>query len=135
MRSEAEIRKQVEARLKRWLFLIIDGGGWLSATFILWQTASYRSFGQFSGAVAIFMLLWLGVVGLHFLRTIYVELRDWLVHRAVERERRYYVMSSDAEKPKREADVTRLELTDDGELIEFDDLEAEDSYVQRNDHR
>ncbi len=95
MRSEAEIRKQVEARLKRWLFLIIDGGAWLGAAFILWQTASYRSFGQFSGALALFMLLWLvrrrAALPADDLR----RTARLLGARAVERERRYYVMSSD----------------------------------------
>ncbi len=50
-------------------------------------------------------------------------------------------MASDAEKPKRQAPavrdaaVSRLELTDDGELIDFEDLDNEDSYVPRNGNR
>ncbi len=143
MRSEAEIRKQVEARLKRWLYLIADGGLWLTAVFLYWRGSGggFLNLGQFTGAGSLFLTLWFVAVGLHMLWVLYATLRDWLVGRAVEHERRYYVMSStpdDAEKPKRQAPaahdtaVSRLELTNDGELIEFDDLDAEDSYVPRN---
>src|SRR5664279_3117144 len=72
-----------------------------------------------------FMLAWLGLVGLHTLRVLYVELREWLVRRAVERERQFYVLQDAYEKRKhgesfsRAADDTFPRSTDDGELIDF----------------
>ncbi len=128
MRSDAEIRKQVEDRLKRRLLFVADGGLWLVTMIVLWQVSAYSSFGGFSGVIALIMLAWLGIVGLHFLRTVYVELRDYLVNRAIERERRYYVTRDEYaddtyyEKRKRDSDaaIPRLELNDDGELVDFD---------------
>ena len=141
MRSETEIRKQVEARLRRRGLFVLNGGLWFITGMFLWfGRGVYYFISDYSNTLLNLMLLWTFVLGLHFFFTVYVELREYLVRRAIEQERRYYVMSSsarpdDAEKPKRAADVARLELTDDGELIDFDDLENEDSYVQRNRNR
>ncbi len=85
MRSEAEIRKQVEARLKRWLFLIADGGLWFAAVFFYRSSGGFLNLGQFAGAGSLLLTLWFVVVGLHTLWTFYATLRDWLVaarHRA-----------------------------------------------------
>ncbi len=133
MRSEAEIRKQVEARLRRRGLFALNAILWFASGMFLWLGRGvYYFITDYSNTLLNLMLLWTFVLGLHFLYTVYVELRDWLVGRAVERERRYYVMSGDDEKPKRDAAVARLELTDDGELIdyEFPDL-ADQQKIER----
>lgn len=152
---EAEIRKQVEDRLKRRGLFLADAGLWLMTFLFLWVM---RPEGRFVSAMIFFAFLWTGVLGLHFMRTAYVELRDYLVARAIERERsaerRYYVTAGEPyEKPKR-ADraapptyepstyepSTRLDLNGDGELVDFDfidpDLDPdsgdEEAYGHRN---
>ncbi len=111
MYSEMTIARQVEARLNRRLLLVADGSGW---AFFLW-VFKYTSFAHFEGMAVLLALIWTGVLGLHFLWTVYAELRDWLVQRAIKHEQRFYV----AEKPKRTA-RPRLDLADDGELIDYE---------------
>lgn len=124
MRSEADIRREVEGRLRRRGLFVLNAVLWAGTAALLWITAAYVSFGGFAGLVIWLMIAWAGVVGLHFLRTVYVELREWLVRRAINNERRTYVMRDeyDIEKPKR-ASVSRLEMTDDGELIDFPEID------------
>lgn len=118
MRSEAEIRRQVETRLKRRGLLFLDGGLWLAVVFILSKIMPYSSFGTtLNSLLAVFMFLWTGIIGLHFLRTVYVELREWLVRRAIERERQFFQMRDAHEKRKRDDALPRL--SDDGELFDF----------------
>lgn len=131
MRSEAEIRKQVEDHLKRRLLLVLDGGLWLAAVFFLWRYSITSSLGSFEGLAILFMLGWTGIVGLHTLRTIYVELREYLVKRAIERERRTYVTFSDDETMKRKHDDAIPRLSDDGELIDFEFADAEPRKTDR----
>ena len=117
MYSEIAIARQVEMRLNRRVLLVADAGAWV---FYLW-VFKYTSFAHFEGMAVLIALLWMGVLGLHFLWTIYVELRDWLVRRAIEHERHFYV----AEKPKR-GRVTPPELID----YEFPDL-ADQQKIER----
>ncbi len=104
MYSEIAISRQVEARLNRRVLLVADGSAWM---FFLW-VFKFTSFARFEGMAVLIALIWTGVLGLHFLGMAYIELRDWLVRRAIEHERRAYV----AEKPKR-GRVKRFELIDD----------------------
>lgn len=118
MRSEAEIRSEVLKRFHRWVFLVLNGGLWVAAVFILSQMMPARSFGTtLNGLIVLSMLAWTGLLGLHFLRTIYVELREWLVRRAVERERQLYLAGYFQEKRKRREAPPRL--GDDGDLVDF----------------
>ncbi len=115
MYREISIREQVEARLDRRLLFAADAGAWL---FYLW-VFKYTSFAHFEGMAVFLALIWMGVLGLHFLWTFYAELRDWLVQRAVERERRYaFAQDAIYEKPKR---ARRFELIDDAEFPESAD--------------
>lgn len=120
MRTEFEIRREVERRLRRRGLFVLNGGLWLMVVFILAQIVPYASFGTtLRGLLVLFMLGWTGVVGLHFLRTVYVELREWLVARAIERERAFYQMRDIYEK--RKYDEIPPRLMNDGELIDFPD--------------
>ena len=133
MRSEAEIRKQVEDHLKRRGLWVVDAGLWLLAVFFLWTFMPNVGLSTtFKGLTALFMVAWTGVLGAHTLRTIYVELREYLVRRAIERERRYYVMGDEYGKRKRDEAISRLEVGDDGELVDFPDREQDENYAQRS---
>lgn len=122
MRSEAEIRKQVETRLRRWSLLALNGILWIGVAKLLFVYSQTHSFyGSQSDIIALVMLGWVALVGLHTLRTIYVELREYLVRRAIRQEHERY-----ADKPKR--DETRL--TDDGELVDFASLYDDDEQIQ-----
>ncbi len=127
MRSEVEIRRQVEARLHRWLFLLLHGGLWTAVGFGLYfySRRVIVPSGWVDSAIMV-MLLWAGLVGLHVLRTVYVELREYVVRRAVDRERQHYQARDIYEKPK------RLEASDDGELIELAAWRDEDAQRSRN---
>jgi hypothetical protein len=121
MRTEAEIRREVEVHLRRRGLLLVDAGLWIVAVFILWEIMPVSSFGTtLNSLLAIFMLGWTAVVGLHVLRTIYVELRELLARRAIEREHQMYLLRDAYEKRKHDEAVAHL--TDDGELIDFADI-------------
>ncbi len=137
MRSEAEIRKQIEDHLKRRGLWLVDAGLWALAVFSsLAFMRSHIVSTTINYLVPLFMLAWTGVLGLHTLRTVYVELRDYLVRRAIDRERHYYVMEDEyaPERGKRKHDDSAPRLTDDGELVDFpaDFSDEEDSYAQRS---
>ena len=125
MRSEGEIRHEVETRLRRWGFLALNGILWVGAAKLIYGYSQYDNFGRFSGVVVLFMLGWLVLVGLHALRTIYVEGREWLVRRAIAREREFYVLQNAYEKPKRDESVSLSDdarpslQAEDGELVDF----------------
>lgn len=137
MRSEVDIRREVEAHLRRRGLFLLDGGLWAAAVVFLWQFTRYSGFGTtLSGLIVLFMLGWTAALGLHFLRTVYVEVREWLVRRAIQREREFYVLQDAYEKRKRDFTPARLEnrsdarlgnsrdftdarLENDGELIDF----------------
>ena len=129
MRSEAEIRKQVTARLWRLGLFVVDGGLWLAAVFILSQIMPSGGFGQFRGLIVLLMLGWTVLLGLHTLWVLGVELREYLVRRAVEREREFYMLHGDYEKSKRDEAIPRL--SDDGELIDFSVWGSEQEVVNR----
>ena len=142
MRSDWEIRREVEMRLRRRGLLILDGGLWLLVGFGLFEFTQYRSL-PFSEPwptlIIVFMLIWLVLVGLHGAGVAYVEVREWMVKRAIEREREFYVLQNAYEKRKhnepssRSVDEARRLAADDGELITFPYHEAEDNqYAQRS---
>ena len=136
MRSDAEIRRQVEGRLRRWALLVLNAILWVGAAKLFYGVSQYSSFGQFTGAVALVMVVWAALVGLHALRTFYVEGREWLVRRAIAQEQQHYGLR---EKRKRDdsaslPDEMRFSLpaedeeysvvpfrheADDGVLVEF----------------
>ncbi len=88
MRSEAEIRKQVETRLRRWGLLALNGILWVGAAkLILVYSQTHGFYANQSDIILLIMLGWVSLVGLHALRTIYVELREYLVRRAIRQER------------------------------------------------
>ncbi len=68
-------------------------------------------------------VVWVGVVGVHAMMTGVLQNRGSQIDAEVERLRQAIY----DEKPKR---ASRLELSDDGELVEFDDLRAADEARQ-----
>ncbi len=101
MRSEAQIRKQVEARFRRWSLLVLNGILWVGAAKLIYVFSQSHSFPSRADDVGIlFMVGWLVLFGLHFLRTVYVEMREYLVRRAVERERASFELHDAYEKRK-----------------------------------
>jgi hypothetical protein len=127
MRSEAEIRREIEGRLRRRAFLLLHGALWAIITFSLFIYA--RNWGIPPGmesmpvgwttSAAFFMGLWACIVGLHAFWVIYVELRERLVWQAIERERRYYDLGDSYAKPKRREIPPR----------QSDDESIEDAFV------
>jgi hypothetical protein len=113
MRSEADIRKQVEKRLRRWAFLLLHVILWAGVAKGLAYLTSVRTDG-WSQTLLLGMALWASLIGLHVLRTLYVEAREFLVRQAIEREYGRYESPGSYEKPK------RLEISDDGELVSWD---------------
>ena len=118
MRSEAEIRKQVETRLHRWGLLALNLILWVGAAKLLYGFSQYSSFGRFDGLIVLMMVGWAVLVGLHALRTFYVEGREWLVKRAIEREKQFYLRQNAYIKRKRDEsaslpDESRLSLPDE----------------------
>ena len=141
MRSEDEIRREVEGRLRRRGLLIVDGGLWLLVGFGLFEYTQYRSvpFSEPWPTVLIFfMLFWGALLGLHTLAVLYIEVREWMVRRAIEREREFYALQNAYEKRKRDDSASRSmdeappRIAEDGELITFpyDEIEEND-YAQR----
>jgi hypothetical protein len=123
MRSEAEIRRQVESRFHRWVYLFAHGGAWLAVAFglFLYARRTLVPVGWTDSAFIV-MVMWGMLVGLHFLRTVYVESREWLVRRTIDREMREYVLREAYEKRKRDEATERLSSDGgDGELIDFPD--------------
>ncbi len=102
MRSEGEIRREVEGRLRRWGLLALNLILWAGAAKLLYGFAQYSSFGRFDGLIVLAMVAWAALVGLHALRTFYVEGREWLVRREITREREFYVLQNAYEKRKRD---------------------------------
>ncbi len=129
MRSEAEIRRQVETRLRRWGLLIANGVLWTTVSGTLYVVSNNMGISEAPRSwLFAFVLAWLGLVVLHTLRVIYVELREFAVKRAVRREIRQYRPDGDYEKPK------RLEISDDGELVDWR-VESEEASVRAKHER
>lgn len=125
-RSEAEIRNDVTNRLKRRGLLLLNGGLGVLAVFLLYQFTRFRSFGEpWATLILLFMLGWFVLGILHTAAVVYVELREWLVRSAIERERQFYLLRDNYEKQKRaeirdrDYDTARLSISDDGELIDY----------------
>lgn len=120
MRSEAEIRRLVEMRLRRWGLLALNGVLWAGAAKLIYGYSQYRDLHGVAADVIIpLMLVWLIVFGLHALRTFYVEGREWLVKWAIRREHQVYGWQPIDEKPKRREsaslpDESRFSLPDEG---------------------
>lgn len=131
MRSEAEIRKQINVRFRRWAALAFNGGLWAAVAMGLYFYSERANFSpDLVAPVIAFMVIWAAVVGLHFLYSLYTETRESLVQKAIEREREFYLLRADYEKRKR--DEALPELADDGELIDFADWQDEDAYAKRS---
>ena len=138
MRSEGEIRREVETRLRRRGLLIADGGLWLLASFGIYNYDQYGNFGIYGNIIVAFMLVWTALLGLHTLAVLYIEMRERLVRQAIAREREFYVLQATYEKHKRDDSLSRNEeesrprIREDGELISFPEDEIEeDEYAQR----
>jgi hypothetical protein len=120
MRSEAEIRREVEQRFNRWVFLFMNGGLWIVVGAGLSLYSRYQGVpAGWIDSVLLFLMFWGLLVGLHFLRTVYVEKRDWLVRRAIEHERKAYLLGNTYDKRKRGETLPRLS----------DDVNIEDALV------
>ena len=124
MRSEAEIRHEVETRLRRWVRLLLHGGLWAVGAVIVYRITLFSSFGSLTGLIVFAMFVWTVLLVLHVLRTIYNELRERMVRGAIERERQFYLLRDHYEKRKRSEDrergeAARLHIADDGELIDY----------------
>lgn len=125
-RSEAEIRSDVERRLKRRGLLLLNAGLGVLAVFLLYQFTRFRSFGEpWATLILLFMLGWFVLGILHTAAVLYIELRERLVRSAIERERQFYLLRDNYEKQKRaeirerDFDTSRLGISDDGELIDY----------------
>jgi hypothetical protein len=124
MRSEAEIRKQTVTRMRRLFLLTLNGGLWITAALAIYlYTRDHAFMGALQVTVGLGMLIWMTVIGLMAARTVYVEVTEFVVYRAIERERRDYLMRETYEKRKR--DDASLRLSDDGELIDWNADERE----------
>jgi hypothetical protein len=141
MRSEGEIRREVEGRLRRRGLLILDGGLWLVAGFAIYNYAQYGKFGIYGNIIVAFILVWTALVGLHTLAVLYIEVRERLVRQAIEREYQFYMMKNAYEKrkyddsPSRNVDGSRRRIAEDGELIDLpvtydDDVDEKAKYAQ-----
>ena len=125
MRSDAEIRNLVESRLRRWGLLVLNIILWVGAAKLVYGVTQTSSFGQFTGAIVLIMVAWAALVGLHALRTFYVEGKERLVQWAIKREHQVYGWQPLDEKPKRDESASRPEESryslqaDDGELVDF----------------
>ena len=122
MRSEAEIRRQVETRLHRWGMLALNAILWIGAAKLIDAYIQYASFyGGARDGIVLVMVLWLSLIGLHALWVFYREIREGLVRWAIAREHQVYGWQPMDEKPKRREsaslpDESRLSLpVDDGE--------------------
>ncbi|MBI1256329.1 MAG: hypothetical protein GC204_02555 [Chloroflexi bacterium] len=139
MRSEQEIRREVEGRLKRRGLLLLDGGLGALVVFFLYQFSRYRSFGDpWAGLILLFIFGWFAFGILHTAYVLYVEAREWLVQRAITREREFYALKMAYEKRKRDDSFSlneygsRPRISEDGELISFPEDEIEEGdYAQR----
>lgn len=131
MRSEAEIRREIESRLRRRGLLLVNGAAWSVVVFILSQIFPSRSLGTtLTSLLVLWMVGWTMVLGLHFLRTIYVEMREWLVSRAIARERSAYDLRDSAyAKPKRREEAR---LSDDGEFVDEPLIDLPDNETMVN---
>ena len=123
MRSEAEIRKQVEARLRRWALVLLNVILFVGVIKGLALFTSVRTDGL-SQTDLILLTLWASLIGLHVLRTVYIEVREIAVRRAVVGESKQYQQHEHYEKRKH--DDALLRLGDDGELIDFPLVDNED---------
>jgi hypothetical protein len=113
MRSEAEIRREIESRLRRRGLLIVHGAIWAAVTTSLYLYARVQGVPVgWTNSAVFFMSLWAFIVGLHAFYVIYVELRERLVRKAIERERKYYQMG-DAYYGKRKRFEALPPLEDD----------------------
>lgn len=126
MRSDGEIRREVETRLKRRGLLLLNGGLGVLAVFLLYQFTRFRSFGEpWATLILLFMLGWFVLGILHTAAVVYVELRERLVRSAVERERQFYLLRDNYEKQKRaeirerDYEASDLRIADDGELVDY----------------
>ncbi|MFN8449629.1 MAG: hypothetical protein U0521_13850 [Anaerolineae bacterium] len=82
MRSEAEIRRQVAARFRRWAFLLLDGGLWLVTMYGRVQLEHTYGLAILRGDSGNNILLgWSVLFIAHLLYMLYVETRDLLVRR------------------------------------------------------
>src|SRR5687767_243153 len=102
MRSETEIRSEVSARLWRRSLWLLDAGLGALTVFLVYMFTRYRSFGEpWASIVIVFLFGWfmLGIV--HTTYFLYVEIRERLVHSAIERERQFYLLRENYEKQKR----------------------------------
>ncbi len=133
MRSEAEIRTEVETRLRRRGLLILNGGMWAAVVFFLFEYTRSRSLGlgePWTTMLILFLLAWLAVIGVQTIRVLYVEMREWLVRYAIERERELYMERGAYEKRKHDQALSRR--SDDGELVAFPLWDVEDKDAQRS---
>jgi hypothetical protein len=123
MRSDIEIRREVETRLRRRGLLVLNGGLGALVVLFLYQYTTYRSLGEpLATLVILFMLGWFFLGVIHATAVLYIEMRDRLVRSAIERERQFYLLRDHYEKQKRSReDAARLRRLDDGELVDYPD--------------
>lgn len=121
MRSEAEIRREVESRLKRRGLVLLHGALWVIITTSLYLYARVQNTPVgWSTSAVFFMGLWACLIGLHAFTVIYVELRERLVRKAIERERKHYQIGDTYYGKRKRVDDPPLLLEDDGEIVEDD---------------
>jgi hypothetical protein len=115
-----EIRKRVEKRFKRRTSFITDAGMMLLTGTVL--SFLWLNTDPTARVSPVIMLILVGGLTLAFFDKLvnYVmgELQDRAIQREIEREREYQLGVS--EKAKRD-DARALRLSDDGELIEFEE--------------
>lgn len=123
--SESELyqiaRERIDQRNRRWTLWAIDLAGLILALAALALTDGNPLF------AAIF-LGWGGIFTLHTILVSLAQSRTSSIEREVERLRAAADAEGVYEKPKRQ---TRVELSEDGELIPADDFEDETPYAQR----
>ncbi len=130
-RSEQAIIRDLRRKLRRWVALTFSGGlfSLFTVLIILFSPASFFVGGLMS-LIMLFWLLWLGVVMLQIINVGWMMLRDHVADDPYEVETRHRDQFERGAytKHKRDEYDSSLALSDDGELIAYDD---DDDYTPR----
>jgi 2TM domain-containing protein len=139
MPSEEEIRRRVEKRIKQRNEFYIHLAVYIAVNLLLWGiwffTSNFHNGEDNFPWPFIPMMGWgIGIVAhgltVYFNSARRIEARERAVQREIERERERLANDDHYEKPKRDQ---RMRLTEDGELIEIADDDAEEIEKRKRD--
>ncbi len=132
--DEETIRRRIGRRNRRRMWLMLNVTAFIVATILLATIGPRLLAPPIWQAPSVWVLwgwvVWLVIIFLHGIKSMFDEATDRAVQRELERERMLYyqaVSGGEKEKPKRDA---ALRLGEDGELIEVTDEEQEHRRVK-----